>query len=331
MAPNFSDDSRRKIILENLQAKRGVCIAMGDKLARKEFPVVKWAVPNLLPEGYGVLGGRPKIGKSWLALDLALAVALGGYAIGSQDYPATAGTVLYLALEDTERRLQERQRLLVPYQQEGLKRIIYAITWPRLHNGGLEALTQFLDVFTDCRLVIIDTLAKIKPQLKRGSDPYEHDMEIGGQLQAIANKYHICLLAIHHTRKTRSEVGDFVDELAGSTGITGSPDFIAQLVRGRGEHTGILKITGKDIPDLELALKFDDCRWIHLGSARDYRISATQDKVLQCLKNSSEPLKPKEISELTEMSEAYVKKVLRILLDTDLIKKSGKGTYTINI
>ena len=72
------------------------------------LPEPKWAVAGLLPAGFSVLAGKPKLGKSWLGLDIALAVALGGVALGS--IHVSQGDVLYLALEDTTRRLQTRIR-----------------------------------------------------------------------------------------------------------------------------------------------------------------------------------------------------------------------------
>jgi hypothetical protein len=321
-------EARQRIKSEKLQIEHGINTITGAELAAKEFPPTKWAVPNLLPEGYGILGGRPKIGKSWLAFDLALSVAYGGPAIGSNDYKAEPGVALYLALEDNQRRLQQRQRVLLG-GDGGPERLHLTTSWKRLDEGGLDDLEQWLIAYPDCRLVVIDTLARVKPKIRRGADAYEADMEIGGMLQAIAHKYHICLLAIHHTRKSKSETGDFIDELAGSTGVTGAPDFVAQLSRGRREDTGILEITGKDVPEIELALKFVNCLWTLLGGAQEFKISQTQETILNCLKKSSESLKPKEISEMTDMSEAYVKKVLKILLDADLIYKSGYGKYFI--
>lgn len=320
-------EARQRIKTEKLQVEHGIQTITGADLAAKVFPPIKWAVPGLLPEGYGILGGRPKIGKSWLAYDLALAVASGGYAIGSNEYPVDPGTALYLALEDNQRRLQERQNKLLNGLAQGPDNLHLTTDWKRLHEGGLDALAQWLEAYQDCRLVIIDTLARVKPRLKRGADAYENDMEIGGQLQAIAHKYHVCLLAVHHTRKSKSETGDFIDELSGSTGITGAPDFVAQLSRGRREDTGILEITGKDIPEIELALKFENCLWTFLGNAQEYQISQTQSNILNCLKNSGETLGPKEIAERTGIKEYYVKELLPKLLDAELIEKTGHGKY----
>ncbi len=328
MTGNIKDEARQKIKAEKM-AQLGIQTITGADLAAKVFPPIKWAVPGLLPEGYGILGGRPKIGKSWLAYDLALAVAYGGPAIGNELYRSEPGISLYLALEDNERRLQERQKILLNGNGGGPERLHLTTDWKRLNDGGLEALEQWLGEYPDCRLVIIDTLARVKPRLKRGADAYENDMEIGGFLQSVAHKYHVCLLAVHHTRKAKAESGDFLEQLSGSTGVTGAPDFVAQLSRGRREGTGILEITGKDIPEIELALKFENCLWTLLGDAKEVKISQNQETIYNCLKNSSEALTPKEISELTGISKPYVGELLSNLLNSDLIDKKGYGKYAI--
>lgn len=324
---DLKEAARQRIRQERLQVYGIKTISSAD-LAAKQFPPIRWAVPNLLPEGYGLLGGRPKIGKSWLALDLALAVALGSCALGSKDYRAPKGTVLYLALEDNERRLQARQARLLQGGSAPADLHI-ATEWKRLDDGGLEALEQWLGEYPDTRLIIIDTLVRAKPRLKRGADAYEHEMDVGALLQGLAHKHRTCVLAIHHTRKTPSENSDFIDEITGSTGITAAPDFVAKLSRGRREDTGLLEITGKDLPEIELALKFTACAWVLLGDAREYQVSRTQELVLDCLRQSPEALSPREIADTTELTEAYVKKTLRNLIDAGLVARASRGRYSL--
>ncbi|MDD3493132.1 MAG: AAA family ATPase, partial [Candidatus Thermoplasmatota archaeon] len=201
----------------------------------------------------------------------------------------------------------------------------------RLHEGGIEALEAYLTAYNDCRLVTVDTLARVKPRLKRGADAYEHEMAIGGQLQALAQKYHVCLLVVHHTRKSKSETGDFIDELSGSTGITGAPDFVAQLSRGRRENTGILEITGKDIPEIELALKFEDCQWTLLGNAQIVKLSEQRLKILEVLRQAGKALAPKQIAELSNLSYDSCKHLISKLFDDGYIEPDGYGKYKIKI
>ena len=134
-----------------------------QELLAKDLPPLRWAIPDILPEGLTMLAGKPKQGKSWLALSVALAIAAGGYALGKQ--PVTRGQVLYLALEDNERRLQSRARQLLASMNSVPSGIEFELCWPRLNMGGLRFLEEFLEVHPEVGLVVIDTWAKVSPCL----------------------------------------------------------------------------------------------------------------------------------------------------------------------
>ena len=106
-----------------------------QELLSWELPPVRWAIPDILPEGLTLLAGKPKLGKSWLALSAALSIAAGGVALGTQ--PVAKGDVLYLALEDNARRLQSRARQILASMTEIPSGIEFALDWPRLGEGGL--------------------------------------------------------------------------------------------------------------------------------------------------------------------------------------------------
>ncbi len=127
-----------------------------------ELPPVRWAVPEILPEGLTLLAGKPKLGKSWLALSLALSIAAGGVALGKQ--PVAQGEVLYLALEENARRLQARARQLLASMTEVPHGLDFALDWPRLAEGGLSYLEEYLKTHPNTRLVVIDTWAKVAPR-----------------------------------------------------------------------------------------------------------------------------------------------------------------------
>jgi RecA-family ATPase len=113
-----------------------------------EMPMQLWLVPTILAEGVAILAGKPKVGKSWLALDIAIAVATGGHVLG--DIEVEKGAVLYLGLEDTQRRMQDRVRQLLQGESPP-DNFHFATSWHKLHEGGLEALDEFLLVQTDER------------------------------------------------------------------------------------------------------------------------------------------------------------------------------------
>jgi RecA-family ATPase len=124
------------------------------------FPPINWIVPEILPEGLTILAGKPKLGKSWLALDMALAVAAGGAVLGRE---CEAGPVLYLALEDNQRRLQRRLSLIEPYLPWP-SNLELTTRWPRLDQGGQKAIRDWITTHENAKLVIVDTLAVVRPR-----------------------------------------------------------------------------------------------------------------------------------------------------------------------
>ena len=236
-------------------------------LAAKTFSPPRWAVPDLLPEGLIILAGKPKAGKSWLALNVAVAVASGGVALGK--IQVETGEVLYLALEDSERRLQERLKKIIPLESfpENLH-FLTARDFPPLHKGGLDALDNWLNEHPQARLVIIDTLARVKPARGKNTDAYDHDTAIISTLQTLSIKHRVALILVHHTKKLATD--DFVESVSGTFGLTGAADAIAVLIRrDREAADAVLKITGRDLADIEKALKFhpDLGAWEILGGS----------------------------------------------------------------
>jgi AAA domain-containing protein len=186
-----------------------------------ELPPVRWTIPDILPEGLTLLAGKPKLGKSWLALSVALSIAAGGVALGAQ--PVAKGDVLYLALEDNARRLQSRARRLLTSMSETPSNIDFALEWPRLSVGGLACLEAYLKGHPNLRMVVIDTWARVAPPSgERRCSQYEGDYEALMPLKRLADTYHVSILAVHHLRKTGSH--DVLDEIIGSTGVTGAVD-----------------------------------------------------------------------------------------------------------
>jgi hypothetical protein len=191
--------------------------SLPDLLSWK-LPPVRWTIPDMLPEGLTLLAGKPKLGKSWLALSVALSISAGGVALGA--LPVTKGDVLYLALEDNTRRLQSRARRLLESMTNTPGNLEFALGWSRLGEGGLAYLEEYLKAHPNLRLVVIDTWARVAPPSgERRCSQYEGDYESLTPLKRLADTYHISILAVHHLRKTGSS--DVLDEIIGSTGVTG--------------------------------------------------------------------------------------------------------------
>jgi predicted ATP-dependent serine protease len=147
-----------------------------DQLQHAKFPEPKILVLGLLVEGCAILAGRPKIGKSWLALDIAIAVAMGGTCLSGRQ--CKQGDVLYLALEDGDRRLQKRvTKLMGAYKGEWPKALSYVTQWPRMNEGGLDGIEDWIKTHPDARLVIIDVLARFRAPTLPKRPAYEQDYE----------------------------------------------------------------------------------------------------------------------------------------------------------
>ncbi len=266
------------------------------ELMAKTLPPIKYIIPGLLPEGATFIGGKPKQGKSWMALQTGVSVALGGVMFG---HHLTAGDVLYLALEDNERRLQSRLRQQLqsePGAPLPLPRRMDLVTeWPRLDEGGLGNIQVWLQEHREARLVIVDTLAKVKPRARRNGGGYDDDYDAVAPLQLLAAEHGVAILIIHHLRKMGAD--DPLDEISGSLGLSGGVDGAWVLRRERGKADASLFVTGRDVDEQDLALSFDKASgtWAAIGDAATVRRSSEREEVLQLLREHK-ALRPAEIA-----------------------------------
>lgn len=220
------------------------------------YPARTPIVDNFLYGGTYLFVGAPKVGKSFFMGQLAYHVAMG---IPLWEYPVRKGTVLYLALEDDYARLQ--RRLSGMFGVESTDNLFFATQAKTLNDGLDLQLELFLKEHTDARLIIIDTLQKVR---EVGGDRYSYssDYEIVTKLKAFSDKYGVCVLVVHHTRKLESE--DSFDMISGTTGLLGAADgaFIMHKKK-RTENIAVMDIVGRDQPDQELTIEFDRerCIW----------------------------------------------------------------------
>ena len=213
-------------------------------------------VDGFLYGGTYLFVGAPKVGKSFFMAQLAYHVAMG---IPLWDYPVRKGTVLYLALEDDYARLQ--RRLSGMFGIECADNLYFATQAKTLNEGLDRQLEGFLKERKDARLIIIDTLQKVR---EVGGDRYSYssDYEIVTKLKSFSDKYGICLLVVHHTRKLESE--DSFDMISGTNGLLGAADgaFIMHKKK-RTDNEAVMDIVGRDQPDQKLTIEFDRerCVW----------------------------------------------------------------------
>lgn len=296
-------------------------------LQNKKFEPTSFVVPTLFPEGVTILAGRPKIGKSWMALDIALALASGQFVLG--EIKLQEGDVLYAALEDNDRRLRARIARIRPQNDRTWPaRLTLATRWRRFDVGGVEDAKAWANSVQRPRLVIFDTLAGVRGERNSRDTNYEGDYRALLELQQWTGKAGIGALILHHTRKMESD--DPIDSVSGTLGLTGAVDTVAVLSRtGRGTT---LYIRGRDVEEQEKAVIFgkENCRWTILGDAEDIQRSETRQKILTLLEDVSlckEALGPKEIAHQTYVAENTVnQRLMGMLRDGEIIKVS-KGRY----
>ena len=292
------------------------------ELQKREFPPVSWIVPALIPEGLTLIAGRPKIGKSWLALDLAVGVASGEFVLGATR--PEHGAVLYCAMEDNPRRLQKRMAKLSTAWPE---RLTLATSWRRLDQGGVEDIAEWAEGVDRPKLVILDTLAACRPVKANGTGAYTDDYEALAAVHKLANERGLGVLALHHVRKMEAE--DPIDQVSGTLGLSGAADTVMVFKRSGTGTT--LYARGRDIEEFEKAVEFrpEACRWRILGDAAEVRKSDTRKSILEALEASAEPMTPTDIAIACEMDANLAKVTLFRMHKNGEVNKAEKGKYQL--
>jgi hypothetical protein len=301
-------------------------IKTAAKLRTMRFAPLKYIVPELIVEGCVLLAGRPKVGKSWFALDVALAVAAGRYCLGERK--PEEGLVLYLALEDGDRRMQRRVTKLLPtFDGEWPEKFEYATQWPRADQGGVEKIDAWCNDHPDARLVVIDVFARFRaPSGGKSNNAYELDYAALAKLQELATRRAITILIIHHTRKGTSD--DPVEEISGTLGLGGAAD--AFLILKKSSAGATLIGRGRDTEDIDLAVQFSKstCRWTILGEAAAVQRSGERARILAALTGADEGLGVAEIMALAPLdSRGNADRMLARMTDDGEIERLKRGLY----
>jgi hypothetical protein len=298
-----------------------------SELRRHQFAPIRWAIEDLLPQGFAVLASKPKLGKSWMLLGWGLAVAAGGVAL--EKYSASPGDVLLLALEDSERRIQSRleQCNWGHLDEEALSRFEYKTEFPMMDKGGIEELDKWLSERTR-RLVIIDTFQRFRGPAP-GKDKYGEDYKAAGQIQDLAKRHDVTIIVAHHVKKEASE--DWVDSISGTQGIAGAADTLIALTKPRGKAEGFLTFTGRDIREGDLAVQFDEHAgtWSSLGDAAKWRTTQERREVLEALEalSDGDPVQPGAIAREIGKKLGVTSKLLQGLEKEGLVTKAAYGKY----
>ncbi|MBX5179928.1 AAA family ATPase [Rhizobium lentis] len=289
-----------------------------------EFAPVDYVVEGYIAEGLTILAGRPKLGKSWMALGFCIAVATGGQTLGVD---CEQGDVLYLALEDNRRRLKDRlEVVLSPAQvRPNMARLSLRTQSKKIGSGLIEELDAWRAKAANPKLIVIDTLSMVRPPKKANQDSYAADYDAISPLQKYAGEHRLAVIVVHHVRKAEAE--DPLEAVSGTNGLTGAADTI--MVLNRTTDGPKLYGRGRDIEEIEKALRFDKGTWEVLGNAEEVKQSEQRRKILDILTDATTVLTPDEIGKQAGMKVNNVNYLLRALVKAGGVEKVGYGQYKI--
>lgn len=292
----------------------------GAELLLKKFAPIAFLMLDLLPTiGVFLLAGKQKLGKSWFALALALAHVCGGKFL-NRDIPK--GKVLYLGLEDSERRMQSRILVLQPDAEnnpcifDNIRFFHATDNIPRLDQGLIQFMEPYL---SDVTLVVVDVLQKVRP-IKSSGNIYQDDYAVITALQTLALSHNLCVLLLTHTRK--QDADDAFDTIMSSGGLSGAADGSLVLTRKRGNGSAILHVTGREVPECEYGLTFKDGVWTFLGSAEIVKATNEQNEIVDLLIDAgSEGMTVADIADSLGKNEPVIRKLLRKLVIVGRVRK----------
>jgi len=303
-----------------------------EELYDTAFPPKVPIVDGLIYNGTYLFVGAPKVGKSFFMAQLGYHVSMG---IPLWNYKVNQGSVLYLALEDDFSRLQKR--LSKMFGMESTSNFYFATMSKSLNEGLEEQLSKFMKEHADTKLIMIDTLQKIR---EVGGDRYSYssDYDIVTKLKQFSDKHNVCVLVVHHTRKLQSE--DSFEMISGTNGLLGAADgaFIMQKKK-RTDNIAVLDIAGRDQPDQKLTIEFDreHCVW-NFKKAETELWKEPVDEVLEIIAKFMEKQREWQgtatellncLSEINMQPNKLTKKlnvsVEKLYIDYQVIYKSSRG------
>ena len=289
------------------------------RLLASPAPPVRWVIPDYVGEGLTILAGRRSSGKSWLALDWAIAVARGGSAMGS--VACEPGDVLYIDLENGERRIRSR---LDTFFSRGKPPRLPRLQWlneapPDENFVGI--LEDWRVAVPEPRLVVIDALHPLQPPPGAGHDGL--DSAALSALRRWASGHPLAVVCLLRTRKAPT-----MDPLeAPANALFACAD--AVLLLGEDDGGSTLDVCGRDVSERQMALSLDECRWSLHGNAADIRISTERQNILDVLRDHNQMMTPKEIAEVLDVPSRNVRQLLFHMLRDGEVVTPWKTGYRI--
>lgn len=300
-------------------------------LIARNFPPLEYVVPGVIPEGLTMLVAPPKIGKSWMVLGLAKACSEGGEAFDA--ITVDQRPVMYLALEDGERRLKDR---LLTLGMDSGNSDLNMMT--EILAGPIETIGAYVERHAQRKpLVILDTLGKVR-DVYAGNDAYQKDYRQMSELKKIVDDYPgSSLIVVHHTNKGTH--GDFVASVSGTQGITGAADSVLTIERSRAEGNATLNVTSRDAAEGSYAITLNDGAWTLDGkglaeAARQAQTHRTTEglgdpmtQVVAEVNKHPEGIKSADVATLVKMEPGTVRTYLSRAYDSNRVQKLQRGLY----
>lgn len=308
----------------------------GLQILETKYPPVQFVVPGLIPEGLTLLVAAPKIGKSWFVLALSLACSQGGYVLGK--IQVDKRPVLYMALEDGERRLQDRMKKLGATTGEDLANLTF-LTETAPTTAGTIIHTYLQRKGSEKPLIVLDTLGRARGAYS-GNDAYGKDYTDMARLKSYVDMYPgSSLVIVHHTNKGGGQ-SDFLGAVSGTQGLAGAADSILLIERPRGGKSSILKVTSRDTGEGEYAVTLNESgQWELVGddlkAAAAAAITTEQSaglgdlstKILEVVNRYPEPQSIENISQLAGVDKETAGRYLRRLAEDGRIERPGRGKF----
>jgi hypothetical protein len=247
--------------------KRGVASIAASDLQTAKIDPPEWLIPGVLPQGLAILCASSKVGKSWMAMQMCLAISRGKEFL---DYASNQAGCLYLALEDGIFRLKDRLNKVLD-GGKAPSNFYLSIKANGLDGGLIKQLDEEFEEHPDIKLIIIDTLQKVRGSAKKDEIAYATDYRELGALKEYADNKRICIFLIHHLRKMADE-NDVFNMISGSNGIMGVCDTIFIIYKKkRQDENAVLFMTGRDIRQQDVVVHFDETkyRWDMVGTAEE--------------------------------------------------------------
>jgi hypothetical protein len=232
-------------------------------------------------------------------------------------------------LEDNRRRLHTRLEVLLSRATSNWpERLTLATQWRRLDAGGVNDIADWASSVPNSRLVVIDTLARVRPDRQGNDGLYADDYRTLAPLQRLASELNIAVVILHHTRK--QEAVDPLDAVSGTTGLAGCADTV--LVLSQTPRGATIYVRGRDIEQAEHAVKFDRnrCVWTIQGEAAEIRQSDTRKSIIALLAAGTKPMSPQAIAAGTGVHQDNVRQTLRRMTSDGKIFLVSRGLYGLS-